>query len=167
MDKCFQKDKCFLNCCKETDRATFLFDSRYFVSFGKGESEETSIVCLRARLPERVTKWNNACVSIIVVRRENNSSWYYVSCSGKMPLRELGHTDIHEGRLTDSLTLISFCRGRRPGGLSAWTQGRHANTWLVALSTPRGPTLSGTVCPSPLTPGGPVWALRGKFRGLV
>ena len=61
---------------------------------------------------------------------------------------------------------IFFGRGRCPGGLTAWTQGRHANTWLAALSAPRGPTLSGTVCPSPLTPGGPVWALRGKLRCL-
>ena len=37
-------------------------------------------------------------------------------------------------------------------------------TWLVALSASRGPTLSGTVCPSPPTPGDPVRALRGRLR---
>ena len=59
---------------------------------------------------------------------------------------------------------IFFGRGRRPGGLATWAQGRHTSTWLVALSTPRSPTLSGTVCPSPLTTGGPVWALSDKLR---
>ena len=57
-----------------------------------------------------------------------------------------------------------FCMGRRPSGRIAWAQGRHTNTWLVALSAPRGPTLSGTVSPSPPTLGDPVWALSGRFR---
>ena len=63
--------------------------------------------------------------------------------------------------------LVFFGRKRRPGGLTAWAQGRHANNWLAALSAPRGPTLSGTVCPSPLTPGVPVRALRDKLRCFV
>ena len=49
-----------------------------------------------------------------------------------------------------------FGWGRRLGGLTTWAQGRHTNTWLVALSTPRGPTLLGAVCPCPLISGGPV-----------
>ena len=64
-------------------------------------------------------------------------------------------------------SIAFFGRGRRPDGLSAWAQGRHANTWLAALSAPQGSTLSGTVCPTPLTPGGPVWVLRDKFRCLI
>ena len=60
-----------------------------------------------------------------------------------------------------------FGRGCRPGGLTAWAQGRHASTRLAALSSPRGPTLSGTVSPSLLNPGGPVWTLSVKLRGLV
>ena len=65
-----------------------------------------------------------------------------------------------------TFTMIFFGRGRPPGRFTAWTQGRHTNTRLVAFSTPRSPTLSGTVCPSPLIIGGPVWNLSGKWTWI-
>ena len=68
-----------------------------------------------------------------------------------------------DSKLNEVKTLF-FGRGRRPGGLTAWAQGRHTNTGLAALSAPRGLTLSGTVCPSPPIIESPVWALSDRLR---
>ena len=48
-----------------------------------------------------------------------------------------------------SSSAVFFVRGRRPTGWTGWAKGRHTNTRLMALSAPRGQTLSGTVSPSP------------------
>ena len=46
-----------------------------------------------------------------------------------------------------------FWLGAPPRWLPSRAQGRHTNSGLVALSAPRGSTLSGTVCPSRLSLG--------------
>ena len=57
-----------------------------------------------------------------------------------------------------------FWVGAPPSWFPSWEQGRHTNSGLVALSAPRGPTLSGMVYPSPLTIESPVRALNDRLR---
>ena len=57
-----------------------------------------------------------------------------------------------------------FWVGAPPSWFPSMAHGRHTNSGLVALPAPRGPTLSGTVYPSPPTIVSPVWAPNGRLR---
>ena len=67
-------------------------------------------------------------------------------------------------KLSALLYSLFFWVGAPPSWFPSWAQGRHTNSGLVALSAPRGPTLSRTVCPSPPTIESPVRALNDRLR---